>query len=231
MTRRPCDQVAISVAYANLNVKIVGTTPGITAEFNGGTHMALEDLAIMRAIPRIQIVSPGDAYELRACLPAILACPGPVYLQLIRAKMPPLFQENYRFEMGKAITLQDGGDVTICATGWMTHVARDAGELLKKEGVGARVIHVPTVKPLDAEAIVRAARETGCVVTAENHNIMGGFGSSICELLAEECPVPARRIGVRDQFGEVGDIAYLQEKFKMRAVDIVGACKEVIGRK
>lgn len=231
IARRPCDQVTISVAYANLNVKMVGTTPGITAEYNGGTHMSFEDLSIMRAIPRIKIVAPCDAYELRSCLYEIVACPGPVYLQLIRTKMPPVFNENYQFKMGKAITLEDGSDVTILAMGWMTHVALEAGALLKKEGIGARVIHVPTIKPLDEEAIIAAARETGCVVTAENHNVMGGFGSSICELLAEEYPVPIRRIGVRDQFGEVGNIAFLQEKFNLRAVDIVRACKEVIGRK
>jgi transketolase len=231
IARRPCDQVTISVAYANLNVKMVGTTPGITAEYNGGTHMSFEDLSIMRAIPRMKIVAPCDVYELRSCLYEIVQTPGPVYLQLIRTTMPPVFDENYRFKMGKAVVLEDGAAVAILATGWMTHVAVEAGALLRNEGIAARVIHVPTVKPLDEAAIVAAARETGCVVTAENHNVMGGFGSSICELLAEEYPVPVRRIGVRDQFGEVGNIAFLQEKFGLRPVDVAAACKEVIGRK
>ena len=231
IARRPCDQVTISVAYAKLNVKMIGTTPGITAEYNGGTHMSFEDLSILRSIPGMTIIAPCDAYELRSCLREIVDFPGPVYLQLIRTQMPPVFDESYQFRPGRALVLEEGTDVAICDTGWMTHVALEAGALLKKQGIAAKVIHAATVKPLDEELLVAAARETGCLVTAENHNVLGGLGGAVCELLAERYPVPVRRIGVRDRFGEVGSLAFLQEKFNLRAADIVRACHEVMERK
>ena len=226
--RRPCDQVFISVAYAGLNVKIVGTAPGVTAEYNGGTHMCFEDVAIMRAIPQMTIISPCDAYELRSALQAIAAYQGPVYLQLIRGKMPPIFDEHYSFEIGRAVSICEGSDVLICATGYTTHLAVEAGRILAETGINAGILHLPTIKPLDEKAVLAAARTAGCIVTVENHNIIGGLGSAVTELTAGQYPVPVRRVGVRDQFGEVGKIPYLVERYRFRPADIAAACQEVI---
>lgn len=230
-TRRPCDQIAVSVAYANTNVKIVGTAPGITAEYNGGTHMSFEDLAIMRSFPNMTILIPCDVYELQGAVRAAAAHRGPVYLQLIRGKMPKVFDEGSDFIIGKAKVLREGKDVTICASGYMVHLALKAADLLTNSGINATVINVSTLKPLDTQTILEAAQRTGCVVTAENHSVLGGLGSMVCELLAEKFPAPIYRVGVRDQFGEVGKLSYLLERFLLRDTDIARACCEVIKRK
>ncbi len=230
-SRRCFDQITISVCYAGLNVKIVGSDPGVGAELNGGTHMALEDSGILRTLPRMVIFEPADSTQLRAALPQIAAYDGPVYIRMFRKQAVKIYDEPYTFNWGKADLLKDGKDVTIMASGVCVAEAIKAAALLEKEGVSARVLNVHTVKPLDIDAVVKAARETGAVVTAENHNIIGALGSAVAEALCENCPVPLERIGVRDHFGEVGKAPELMEEFGITAPYIVEAAKKAIARK
>lgn len=230
-TRRCFDQVTISVAYSKLPVKMVGSDPGISAEMNGGTHMSMEDVGLMRALPGMTVFEPVDATQLIQAMPKIVAHEGPVYIRLYRKKAEKIFDETYTFRWGKGDQLKEGTDVTIIATGIMVKEALDASEALQKEGVSARVINIHTVKPIDREIIRQAAEETGAIVTAENHNIFNGLGSAVAEVLVETKPVPMARIGVQDEFGEVGRMPYLKKRFNLEAVDIVAAAKNVIERK
>lgn len=230
-SRRVFDQAALSVAYANLNVTIVGTDPGVTAEANGGTHMSFEDLALYRLVPRMSVVAPCDAYELRAIVRWAVANEGPLYLQLLRKTHPAVFDETYVYEHGKGRLLREGKDVTIVSTGLMTHLARDAIRTLVEQGADVRHIHLPCIKPLDEEMLVAAARETGAVVTCENGFVAGGLGGAVAEVLAEQCPTPLKRIGVRDEFGEVATAEYLLDKHRMTAPHIAEAASELIRRK
>lgn len=230
-SRRVCDQVTLSVAYAGLNVKMVGSDPGITAELNGGTHMSMEDVSIMRNIPGMTVYEPVDSAQLRAAFPQILAHDGPVYIRLLRRPAVRIDSEDDQFTLGKASLLREGGDVTILATGIMVAEALLAAEELAGQGIGAEVLNVHTVKPFDEEAVLRSAMKTGAVVTAENASVIGGLGSAAVECLGENCPVPLRRVGVRDCFGEVGMIDYLKEKFGLTAKEIVRAAREVTERK
>lgn len=230
-TRRVYDQIAISVAYAGLGVVIVGTDPGVTAEMNGGTHMPFDDLALMRLLPGMTVLAPCDACELRAMLRWLAGSRAPAYLQLTRRKLPAVFDEGYAFTPGHAETLAEGGDVTLVSTGFLTHETRRAVEILAGEGIRAHHLHLGCLKPLDDEAILAAARETGAIVTCENGYVAGGLGAAVAELLAEEEPVPMRRIGVRDRFGEVGTINYLMEKHRLRAQDIAATAREVAAKK
>lgn len=230
-SRRVCDQVTLSVAYAGLNVKMVGSDPGITAELNGGTHMSMEDVSIMRNIPGMTVYEPVDSAQLRAAFPQILAHDGPVYIRLLRRPAVRIDSENDEFTLGKASLLREGGDVTILATGIMVAEALLAAEELAGQGISAEVLNVHTVKPFDEEAVLRSAMKTGAVVTAENASVIGGLGSAAAECLGENCPVPLRRIGVRDCFGEVGLTDYLKEKFGLTAKEIVRAAHEVTERK
>lgn len=230
-SRRVCDQVTLSVAYAGLNVKMVGSDPGITAELNGGTHMSMEDVSIMRNIPGMTVYEPVDSAQLRAAFPQILAHDGPVYIRLLRRPAVRIDSENDEFTLGKASLLREGGDVTILATGIMVAEALLAAEELAGQGIGAEVLNVHTVKPFDEEAVLRSAMKTGAVVTAENASVIGGLGSAAAECLGENCPVPLRRVGVRDCFGEVGLTDYLKEKFGLTAKEIVRAAHEVTERK
>ena len=224
-TRRAYDQVTISVAYANTNVKIVGTAPGITAGPNGGTHMCFQDLAIMRAMPNMIVLSPCDVYELRACLKWMAAHEGPVYMQLSRAKQPAVFDETYRFDPDKAVKVRDGKDVTLVTTGYMTHFVVKAADELAAEGVSADLLHYPSVKPFDAATLVESARKTGKVVTVENQNIIGGLGGAVCEVLSEQLPTPVKRLGVPDKFGEVATEGYLFAKHGFGVEHIKAACR------
>lgn len=231
ITRRCFDQIAISVCYSNLNVKLVGTDPGICAEVNGGTHMSMEDAGIMRTLSNIAIFEPVDGVMLENALPQILQYKGPLYIRLFRKKAVKVFDTLNGRNMFEAIPLSSGKDVTIIASGIMVARAQQASAMLKEKGIEAGVLCVPSIKPLDKNAVIRAAKESGAVVTAENHNIIGALGSAVAETLAEEYPVPMQRVGVQDVFGEVGKLDYLSEKMKMRAEDIVAAAEKVIARK
>jgi transketolase len=230
-SRRMCDQIAISIAYAKQNVKIVGSDPGIAAELNGGTHMSFEDIAVLRSIPGIVIFEPVDAMQLAKAMPQIIDYYGPVYIRLFRKVSPVIFKEDYEFDLFKADILKEGSDVTLFATGIELLEAIKASEILAKEGINAEVINIHTIKPIDKAAIVKSAMKTGAVVTCENHNVMGGLKAAVAEVLIEECPVPLKAIGIQDHFGEVASMAYLMKKYKMTAEDIVEAAKEVIKKK
>ncbi|GLC29438.1 transketolase family protein [Clostridium omnivorum] len=230
-TRRICDQITISIAYAKRNVKIIGSDPGITAELNGGTHMSMEDMGVLRSIPTMTIFEPVDAVQLKKALPQIIEHDGPVYIRLFRKAAPIVFHENYEFNLFKADVIKEGKDVTLFATGIMVKEALDAVEILKSEGIDAEVINIHTIKPIDRETIVASAKKTGAVVTCENHNVVGGLKAAVAEVLIEECPVPLKAIGVQDHFGEVAMMDYLKKKYKMTAQDIANAAKEVVAKK
>ncbi|MEG1986339.1 MAG: transketolase C-terminal domain-containing protein [Clostridia bacterium] len=232
VTRRICDQLMLSVAYAQQNVKIVGTDPGITAELNGGTHMGNEDISVIRGIPNIVIFEPVDTIQLAAALPQIVKHYGPVYIRLFRKAIADVFTANdYKFDLFKADTIKQGKDVSIFASGIMVQESLAAIKLLEAEGIDAELINIHTIKPIDAEAIINSAKKTGCVVTAENHNIIGGLKSAVSEVLSENYPVPVRSIGILDRFGEVGKLPYLMKEFKMTAEDIANKAKEVVALK
>ncbi|MDR2696630.1 MAG: transketolase family protein [Deltaproteobacteria bacterium] len=230
-TRRCFDQIAISICYAGLNVRIIGSDPGVSAELNGATHMPLEDVGIMRVLPGLSIFEPVDSVQLRAALPALTYQEGPVYIRLSRKTAESVFQEGYSFRPGRADVLKEGTDVTIIAAGLCVSEALAAAGRLDAAGIKARVLNIHTVKPIDTEAVIRAAAETGAVVTAENHSIIGGLGSAVAEVLAEEHPAPLVRVGVRDRFGEVGKLDYLMRAFGITAADIESAALKAIGRK
>lgn len=230
-TRRVCDQVTLSVAYAGLNVKLMGSDPGVTAEYNGGTHMSMEDVAIMRNIPGMIICEPVDSVQLRNLFPQILEHYGPVYIRLLRRNAVKIYQEGDQFELGKGVLLKEGSDVTIIASGIMVAEAMEAEALLATEGISAEVIDIHTVKPLDEELISRSAAKTKAVVVAENHSIIGGLGGAVSECLCELCPVPVKRVGIKDHFGEVGLTPFLKEKYGITKEAIVSAVEEVIKRR
>lgn len=226
-SRRCYDQITISVAYADNNVKIVGNSPGITQGPNGGTHMCFQDLAIMRAMPNMHVYSPADANELRAVMFHMAEHRQPTYLQLVRLKMPQLFDEGCRFDPQRAVRLAEGSDVTLVATGFMTRFARDAARELAAEGIGVDLLHYPSVKPFDEQSLIDSARRTGGVVTVENQSVIGGLGSSVCEVLGEHHPVRIKRLGVPDRFGEVGDQDYLFNKHGFGPQHIAQACRDM----
>jgi len=226
-TRRCYDQITISVAYANNNVKIVGTSPGITQGPNGGTHMCFQDLAIMRAMPNMHVYSPADANELRAVMFYMAQSRHPTYMQLVRLKMPKLFEDGCPFDPNQAVRLHDGRDVTLVATGFMTSFALDVARQLEKEKITVDLLHYPSVKPFDVKTLVDSARKTDAVVVVENQNIVGGLGSAVCEVLGEHHPVRVKRLGIPDQFGEVADQDYLFNKHGFGPEHIAQACREL----
>jgi transketolase len=230
-TRRVFDQVTLSVAYAQLNVKMVGSDPGIMAQLNGGTHMSLEDVGLMRNLPTMTVFEPVDGVQLAAMFPQIIEHNGPVYIRLLRQEFDPIFADNQPFELGKATPIIEGNDVTIFATGIMVKEALDAQKILAEKGISASVVNIHTIKPIDKEAIIKEAKKTKAVVTAENHNIINGLGSAVAEVLGEHCPTVMERVGVMDHFGEVGKKDFLMEKFGLKAKNIVDACHRVIARK
>lgn len=230
-TRRCYDQIFISVAYSKLPVKIVGSDPGVMAEANGGTHMPFEDMSIMRAIPHMVCFEPTDATMLEKALPEIIDYPGAVYIRMFRKKAEKIYDDSLEFKLGKAVTLKDGGDVTLIASGIMVARALKAADELKEAGIDAHVLNIHTWKPIDEDAIVSAAKDTGAIVTCENHTTAGGLGSAVAEVAAEKCPVPMEFVGVKNSFGEVGKEAYLSEKFGLTVSDIVAAAKRAVARK
>lgn len=226
---RAFEQVRNSIGYPHLNVKIGATHAGISVGEDGATHQCCEDIALMRSIPGMTILNPADAVEARKAVFAAAKHDGPVYLRFGRLAVPVIFDEdNYDFEIGKSVQLTEGKDVTIIATGLMVNEALIAAETLKNEGIAARVINMATIKPIDRDAILRAAKETGAIVTAEEHSIIGGLGSAVAEVVCEELPVPVVRVGVMDTFGKSGPAAELLKLFGLSAEHIVEEAKKAI---
>lgn len=230
-TRRVFDQIFISCAYQNLNVKIIGADPGVTAQTNGGTHMPFEDLGLMRLIPNATIVEPADSTMYASVVHAMADSYGVFYLRTSRRKTVKIYKDGTGFQVGKAMRLYDGKDVCIIACGIMVYEAIRARDILKKEGINAAVIDMHTIKPLDQDAVLEAASTCGAIVTAENHNKVGGLGSAVCEFLAEKYPVPVERVGVDESFGEVGTQQYLQQRFGLTGEEIARKAKICIERK
>ncbi len=230
-TGRAWEQVRVSVAYPRLNVKIVATHAGVTTGEDGVTHQACEDIAIMRALPNLTVICPSDAVETGRTIRALAEAHGPAYVRLSRGKTPVINENDYDFKIGKGMVLADGGDLTIIATGIMVVAALDARDVLAREGISARVINIHTIKPLDRELIISAAKETGAIVTAEEHSIVGGLGGAVAEVLVENFPVPMSRVGMRDMFAESGKPNELLEKYGLTAGDVVKAVKSTLARK
>jgi transketolase len=230
-TMRACEQIRTFIAYPKLNVKIGASHGGLHTGMDGVTHQAIEDIGIIRSIPGITILCPADAVSARKATLAAWEYPGPVYIRLTRNPVPCIYQENQNYTIGKAILVKDGNQVGLVAHGVMVLYALRAAEILKQEGISAAVLDVHTVRPLDREAILGLVRRTGGLVVAEDHNINGGLGSAVCELLAEEYPAPAVRIGLKDVFGESGDPDELLEAYGMGVPDLVRAARQIIQRK
>ena len=229
---RAFEQVRNSIAYPHLNVKIGATHAGITVGEDGATHQCLEDLGVMRTIPGMVVLNPADDVEARAAVEWALGYVGPVYIRFGRLAVPVVFDEaDYKFEFGKNLTVREGTDVTIMATGTMLYMAIEAAEKLAEEGISARVTNVHTIKPIDKEDIIEAAKTTGCIVTAEEHNILGGLGSAVAEVVCECCPVPVLRVGVEDKFGKSGKVPALLEAYGLTTENIVAKAKAAIAAK
>lgn len=231
MTRRACDQIFMSGAYAKMNVKLVGSDPGITAQLNGGTHMPFEDMGIMRLIPEMTVIEPTDVSMLEDLMPQIAAQYGMVYMRLVRKEVQQVYERGSQFTIGKAVHVREGSDATIIASGFCVAEAIRAAALLAQEGISVRILDMFTWKPLDREAILSAAAETGAIVTAENHNVINGLGAAVAEVLVREHPAPVEMVGVQDEFGEVGKLAYLAERFGLKAESIADAVRRVLKRK
>lgn len=231
MVDRALDQIRVTVAYAELNVKIIGAHGGISVGPDGATHQALEDLGTMRMLPHMTVINPCDVHEACKATLAVAAMQGPTFIRLGREPVPIITDETTPFVIGKGITFEDGGDVTIAASGSMVIEALVAHENLRKQGIRARVLDIHTIKPIDRELLVTAARETGAVVTAEEHQVMGGFGSAVAEVLVQECPVPMEFVGIQDRFGESGTPDELLTAFGCRAADIERAVNRVLARR
>lgn len=230
-TRRICDQIAISICYAKQNVKIIGSDPGISAEYNGGTHMSFEDIGVLRSIPNMVIFEPVDNNQLKNILPQIIDYKGPVYIRMFRKSTPDIFKEDEKFNLFSAKTIKEGTDVSIFCSGIMVAETLEANKILEEKGINAEIINIHTIKPIDEESVINSVHKTGAVVTVENHNIMGGLRSAVAEVLSENCPVPLRSVGIRDSFGQVGKMSYLKETYNMTAQDIVQAVMSVLKSK
>ena len=229
---RAYEQVRNSIGYPHLSVNIGATHAGISVGEDGATHQCCEDIALMRTIPGMTIINPADAVEAKAATLAAAEVDGPVYLRFGRLAVPVINDEaTYKFELGKGITLEDGTDVTIIATGLMVERAQQAYEMLKAEGISARVINIHTIKPLDEEIVTKAAKETGAIVVAEEHSVIGGLGSAVAELLTEKYPVVVKKVGVEDEFGMSGPAVELLDIFGLNAENIVAKAKEAIAMK
>lgn len=229
---RAFEQIRNTICYPKLNVKICATHAGLTVGEDGASHQAIEDVSIMRSIPNMTVISPSDAVETEAAIRAIVEYNGPCYVRLGRAGVSVINDNpQYKFEIGKGITLREGKEATIIATGIMVDAALEAYNILAEEGIKIRVINIHTIKPIDEEIIIKAGRETGVIITAEEHNIIGGLGSAVCEVLSENCPVPVIRVGVKDVFGESGKPDELLKAYGLTAEDIVKAVKKGISLK
>ncbi|HUJ18934.1 MAG TPA: transketolase family protein [Nitrospirota bacterium] len=230
-TGRAWEQVRQSICYPNLNVKIVASHAGVTVGEDGGSHQAIEDIAVMRVIPHMTVIVPADGPETLQAIEAVAEYKGPCYVRTGRNKVPTVCGEDYKFQIGKAHIISEGRDAAIIATGIMVAEAMKARDLLKAEGVDAGVINMSTIKPLDAEAVVSAAKRCGAIVTAEEHSIIGGLGGAVAEVLAESFPAPLVRVGVKDTFGTSGEGEGLMKHFGLSAADIATAVKSVLAKK
>ena len=231
-TGRAFEQVRNSIGYPHLNVKVVGSHAGISVGEDGATHQCIEDIALMRAIPGMVVLNPADHYEMTAAVHAIVAYDGPCYLRLGRLAVESIYHErdDYHFELGKGITVRDGNDITVVATGLLVQEAAKAADALKSEGISVRVIDIHTIKPIDREILVRAAKETGLLITAEEHSIIGGLGEAVCSVLCEEYPTKVIRVGIQDVFGHSGPAFDLLKEFGLSAENIARTVKQALNR-
>jgi transketolase len=227
-TRRALDQIAISICYPKLNVKIPGSYVGLPTSRAGASHNCIEDIAVMRALPNMRVADAGDNVDLRGIMRAAVEVEGPVYFRVTRYTLPTLFGPDHKFEWGKGNLLREGSDVTLFGTGLMTGLCMEAADLLAKVGILAEVVHMGSIKPIDRDLIVQSISKTGCAVSAENATILGGFGSVVAEVMGELCPAPLKRIGVRDRFIESGGINELFTHHGMQPSDIADAAKKSI---
>lgn len=230
-SRRVADQVFVSCAFAQANVRIIGSDPGVTAAFNGATHMPFEDMGIMRGIPGLTVIEPTDSVMLEDVIRQLEKSYGNYYIRLSRKNAEKIFEDGSTFDIGKAALIRDGSDATIVASGIMVAEAVKAADLLKKDGISVRILNVFTIKPIDREAIKATAQKTGAIVTAENHNIINGLGSAVAEVVGETCAVPLERVGINDHFGEVGSVDFLKNKFGLTAENIAKKVRTAIARK
>ncbi len=223
---RAVEQARNSIAYPKFNVKIVASHLGLDVGPDGPTHQAIEDMAIFRAIPNFTVISPADPTELKSAMKAILDYDGPVYLRTGRSPIPDIFDNSFKFEIGKGRIVREGSDITVIAVGVMVHRAIAAAEIMENQGISCRVVNMSTIKPIDKELIIESAEKTGAVITAEDHNIMGGLGGAVAEVIVENCPVPVFRVGIKDQFAESGDPLELAAKYHLMPQDIADAAKK-----
>ena len=230
-TGRAFEIIRNSVCYPKLNVKVCATHAGLTVGEDGASHQSVEDIAIMRSIPNMTVIVPADGVETEQVIFNVAEFNGPVYVRLGRSGVPTIFDENYKFEIGKGSVVREGNDVSIIACGIMVSEAIVAHDILKSEGISAKVINMSTIKPIDKTLIIEAAKETGAVVTAEEHSVIGGLGSAVSEVLSEEYPVVVKKVGVKDTFGESGTPKELLKKYGLTAVDIAMAAKDAISNK
>lgn len=230
-TGRAYEQVRNTIAYPGLNVKIAATHAGLTVGEDGASHQTVEDISLMRSIPNMTVIVPADAIETEAAVQAAAELSGPVYLRLGRPAVPAVNGDGYSFQVGKAVVLKEGTDVCLFGTGLMVDACLQAAESLKNEGIKAAVVNIHTIKPVDVGTIVEMVQATGAAVTAEEHSVIGGLGSTVAEVLAENCPVPLKRVGINDQFGQSGTPAELLQEYGLTPERIVAAAKEVIKRK
>ena len=228
---RAFEQIRNSIGYPHLNVKIGATHAGITVGEDGATHQCFEDIALMRTIPGMVVISPADDVEAKAAVEFAINHYGPVYLRFGRMAVPVINDADYKFEMGKGVNLVDGTDVTFVANGVMVNIAMQAAEALKAEGISARVINIHTIKPIDKDIIIDAAKKTGAIVTAEEHNVIGGLGSAVAEVLCENAPVPMLRVGIEDKFGRSGKVPPLMEMYGLTVENLVAKAKAAIALK
>ncbi|HSG30925.1 MAG TPA: transketolase family protein [Thermodesulfobacteriota bacterium] len=230
-TGRAWEHVRQSIAFPNLNVKIVATHAGVTVGEDGATHQALEDICLMRVLPNMRVIVPADAVETEQVIRTMADNEGPAYVRLARAKFPTIYNDKYKFELGKASILRHGNDVGIFAAGIMVSEALNAAKLLEEKGIDACVVNLATIKPIDIETVVSVAEKTGAVVTAEEHNIIGGLGGAVSEVLSEHCPTLVKRIGMKDRFGTSGNGMKLLEYFGLKAANISESCEQLLKSK
>lgn len=228
---RAFEQVRNSIGYPHLNVIIGATHAGISVGEDGATHQCNEDIALMRTIPGMTVINPADDTEAKMAVRAAFECDGPVYMRFGRLAVPVIFDDSYKFEIGKGTELRTGNDVTIIATGLMVNEALQAHDMLKAEGINARVVNMATIKPIDRDIIIKAAKETGAIVTAEEHSVIGGLGSAVSEVVCETVPVPVVKLGVNDTFGHSGPAVKLLDEFGLRAVNIAEKAKQALALK
>ena len=229
-SKRDLDQIRVMIAQPNLNVNIAGACSGLLAGKGGKTHQSVQDIAIMRSMPNMVVLVPGDGVEAAKAVPVAAEYDGPVYLRLTRDPSPIIFDDNYDFQIGRAVVLREGHDVTIMTTGLMGPRALEAADELSQEGINAHVLHLPTVKPLDEEAIVAAAKKTGLVVTAEEHSILGGLGGGVAEILGEKLPTLMKRVGLKDTYAESGPNEAMLDKYGLTTRYITQACRDLIAK-